>query len=137
MSGRYPGTWRVRHVSLPGVDDLIPAQLEELRADLEALREELAATVEASRSGSAIVDLDQPIGRVSRVDALQQQSMAKAARQRHEQRLKQVEAALRRIAAGEYGECLRCDDPIAWRRLKARPETPLCLECQAEVERTR
>ena len=36
---------------------------------------------------------------------------------------------------GEYGLCRRCDEPIAYRRLKARPESPYCIACQDEIER--
>lgn len=43
--------------------------------------------------------------------------------------LRQVEAALARIADGTYGECARCGDPISPERLAALPATPLCKNC--------
>lgn len=43
--------------------------------------------------------------------------------------LRQVEAALERLAAGRYGICTRCGDAIAPARLEALPETPLCAPC--------
>lgn len=42
-----------------------------------------------------------------------------------------VRAALLRIAAGSYGLCTRCGDPIAEERLKALPEAAYCLRCAA------
>jgi DnaK suppressor protein len=44
--------------------------------------------------------------------------------------LRDVRAALARIAEGTFGMCLRCDDEISPRRLAAVPWAPLCLKCQ-------
>lgn len=41
----------------------------------------------------------------------------------------QIRAALRRIAAGTYGECVRCGEDIGEARLNALPWTPLCRDC--------
>ncbi len=45
-----------------------------------------------------------------------------------------IEAALKRIEAGTYGACARCEIPIESRRLKAVPWARLCLVCQERVE---
>lgn len=119
----------------PGDDTLTPEQTERLRASLEALRDELLAILTATREGAKPVDLDEPIGRLTRMDAIQQQSMTAANRRSHDIRLRQVEQALRFIEQGRYGTCNRCGDPIGWRRLEARPESPYCLDCQDEVDR--
>jgi len=49
--------------------------------------------------------------------------------------LRQVTDALDRIAAGEYGICLKCEEPIAEKRLTALPWAALCLSCQEEADR--
>ena len=41
----------------------------------------------------------------------------------------QIRAALRRIADGTYGKCVRCGEPIANARLDLLPWTPLCRTC--------
>lgn len=51
--------------------------------------------------------------------------------------LAQVQAALRRLADGTYGECVDCGDPIDLRRLNALPATPYCAPCQSVHERAR
>ena len=43
--------------------------------------------------------------------------------------LRQIEAALARMADGTYGECVRCGNDIAQARLLALPATPLCIRC--------
>ena len=116
-------------------EELTPAQYEELRADLVALRRSLEEAVEAGESASGTVALDQSaVGRLSRMDAMQVQEMAKAAVRNHKRRLVQVANALRLAEDDEYGLCRACEDPIGYPRLKARPETPLCLRCQGEIE---
>lgn len=49
--------------------------------------------------------------------------------------LKLIEKALADIAAGRYGVCVECEEPIAPRRLKALPFATRCVECQAATER--
>ena len=111
-------------------------RLDELTRDLEALAERLREGLAGSAASARPVQLDQPaVGRVSRIDAIQQQKMLEANRHAQRGQLQLVQAALRRLESGTYGECLACGEPIAWARLKARPETPFCLECQSERER--
>jgi DnaK suppressor protein len=109
--------------------------LEELRHTLEAARAEIEALIAISREGTAPVALDTSIGRLTRVDALQQQSMAQANVRASETRLHLVVAALGRVERGSYGECLGCGEPIALARLRVRPEATLCIDCQDARER--
>ncbi len=43
--------------------------------------------------------------------------------------LKRIDAALARIAAGTYGECLQCGEPISEARLALLPDAALCKTC--------
>lgn len=45
-----------------------------------------------------------------------------------------IDAALARIAAGNYGECTDCGVHITPARLHASPEAPRCIHCQEKVE---
>jgi DnaK suppressor protein len=45
-----------------------------------------------------------------------------------------VSAALERLAAGTFGSCLQCGEPISDRRLRALPWAALCLECQEAAD---
>ena len=47
--------------------------------------------------------------------------------------LRQIQAALDRLAIGEYGMCLACEQPIAPKRLKALPWANYCVKCQETV----
>lgn len=116
------------------MEDLTSEQISGLQQDLLQLEQELKNLLLTSTESSRPVELDQPIGRLSRMDALQQQHMAKANRQGHEQRLLQVQSALKAIERDSYGDCRSCEEPVGYARLKARPETPFCLSCQEERE---
>ena len=51
--------------------------------------------------------------------------------------LEKVEAALKRMDAGSYGECERCGRPNDKARLKALPYAVLCIDCKKAEERVR
>lgn len=49
--------------------------------------------------------------------------------------LQQIDAAIARVDAGEYGICRDCDEEIDPRRLAALPYALLCTECATRHER--
>ncbi len=100
------------------------------RRNLEALREQVSAAVEQGAEAAQPVELDQTrVGRLSRMDALQGQEMARAAERRREMELRKIDAALARIDAGDYGWCVTCGEEIAAERLKLDPAAPVCIDC--------
>lgn len=112
------------------MDELTLEQIAELRADLATLMATLQADLDDSASTSAPVELDQArVGRVSRIDAIQQQQMAVASREAQSHRLALVRQALNHLDEGTYGSCGKCEEPIGYRRLKARPEAAYCVQC--------
>ncbi|MEM7003204.1 MAG: TraR/DksA C4-type zinc finger protein [Pseudomonadota bacterium] len=101
-----------------------------IEARLLALRETLHAEAQQGEAAAGTVELDQSkVGRLSRMDALQGQAMAQAAQVRRQQSLKLVELALQRLAAGEYGDCVDCEEPIDPRRLAVDPLARRCIQC--------
>ena len=117
------------------VDELTAKQIKDLKKQLKLKAAELDSQLDESRQNAEPVTLDQQsVGRVSRIDAIQQQQMAVANREQSILLLKRVSAALRRIESDEYGLCLQCAEAIGFPRLEAQPFTPLCLECQSAME---
>lgn len=119
----------------PEVETLTDEDRLAIRAKLEQQLESARTQLEALRGSSAPVSLDLSIGRLSRVDAMQQQQMASAARRRVEAEIRQVNAALRRVQGTTYGECALCGGDIGRRRLLARPATPYCRHCEEDGTR--
>ena len=58
-----------------------------------------------------------------------------ALRDRNQQHLEQVEAALQRLDEGTFGNCVRCGRPIPPERLDAIPWAAHCIDCQRIVGR--
>lgn len=116
------------------MSELSKQQLAELHHVLLELRDDLQQMLENSRGGAQPISLDEPIGRLSRMDALQQQSMVQANRRTTQTRLARIEAALRRHTSNEYGPCLGCEEDIGYARLRAQPEAPFCINCQSNRE---
>jgi RNA polymerase-binding protein DksA len=58
-----------------------------------------------------------------------------ALRDRNQQHLAEVEAALQRLDDGTYGTCVECGHPIASERLDALPWASHCIGCQRMIGR--
>ena len=104
--------------------------VEAMRTLLTEEREILLRASAETAEDRAPVELDQQaVGRLSRIDALQVRAMAEASETRRQGRLQRIDAALKRIEDGSYGECLECDEPIPPRRLEIDPAVALCVSC--------
>lgn len=89
---------------------------------------------QAARESIQTVNLDQSsVGRLSRMDAMQSQAMAKENSRRREQQLVRIDAALERVEEGEYGYCASCDEEINSRRLDVDPANPFCVNCASKL----
>ena len=83
-----------------------------------------------ARESRAPVVLDQQsVGRLSRMDAMQQQAMHIANDARRQHRHAALSAALKRMDEGDYGYCHQCDEMIGAGRLVIDPATMLCVHC--------
>ncbi len=99
------------------------ARLKELRSDLEKLSA-------ASEEMRAPVELDQnSVGRLSRMDAMQEQAIAQATERKRGHDLVRIELAERRITEDEYGYCEECGNEIPDGRLAIDPMAVCCVGC--------
>ncbi|MEM7732660.1 MAG: TraR/DksA C4-type zinc finger protein [Pseudomonadota bacterium] len=106
------------------------ADLSTFRTMIQKRLSELAAEDGLGQSGQATVELDQQaVGRLSRMDALQNQAMAKATGARRQAERARLRAALVRLVDGEFGYCEECGEEIALGRLKLDPSVRQCVEC--------
>ncbi len=82
------------------------------------------------QSGQAVVMLDQQsVGRLSRMDALQNQAMAQAQQSRRDVEKRRLELALLRIEEDEYGYCEDCGESIPAGRLDLDLAATRCVSC--------
>ncbi|MEO1206595.1 MAG: TraR/DksA family transcriptional regulator [Pseudomonadota bacterium] len=104
--------------------------LDRFKAQLEARLLELDDLAETGARAAEAVELDQTsVGRVSRIDAIQNQAMAIRQQENRRNERERIEAALKRIEEGAFGRCLECDGDIALKRLAFDPALPTCIAC--------
>ncbi|SEN20504.1 TraR/DksA family transcriptional regulator [Halomonas caseinilytica] len=101
-----------------------------IRKRLEDQRAALVEQSIESTDARATVELDQTaVGRLSRMDALQNQAMAKAEEGRRRQTMLRIDSALARLDRNEFGECLECGEWISAQRLEWDPTVLKCIDC--------
>ena len=99
----------------------------------ERLEKERASSMkedaESADDRGTVVLVQQSVGRLSRMDAIQRQAMAEASQRRRAARRRRIDAALTRIEEGEFGYCQECGEDIAPARLELDPTVPTCVSC--------
>nr|WP_319544810.1 TraR/DksA C4-type zinc finger protein [Ruegeria conchae] len=106
------------------------AELEQFRQLIHQRLSDLATQSVAGQEAQSIVELDQQaVGRLSRMDALQNQAMAKAQQVRRNTEVHRLQAALVRMEEDEFGYCEDCGEEIAHGRLKLDLTASKCVSC--------
>ena len=112
------------------MDEPVQFDVSLYRDRLIARRNELLELAQSSADSRKTVELDQTrVGRLSRMDALQNQAMSLEAERRRKLELQRIEASLKRIEEGDYGYCVACGEQIPLRRLELDPTLPTCVNC--------
>jgi DnaK suppressor protein len=107
-----------------------------LSARLKARWSELLALSDGARDNRKPVELDQSkVGRLSRMDAMQDQAMAQESERRRVGELQRIEAALQRLKGSDFGYCVSCDEAIAPARLELDPAVATCIKCAGRSRR--
>jgi DnaK suppressor protein len=100
--------------------------LEYFKKRLEQRLKELGDGRKADRP----LELDPSrVGRLSRMDAMQQQAMSQAAARLVAMEEQRIRTALKRMASGDYGYCVNCEEDIAEGRLRVDPSVMTCIDC--------
>jgi DnaK suppressor protein len=106
------------------------AELEKLKDKLLLLKVQSEQDEKESIDTAGSIELDQTsVGRLSRMDALQNHQIALAASRQRQHQLQKVDGALRRITSGHFGECFVCGNKISMRRLDIDPTITRCTTC--------
>lgn len=72
---------------------------------------------------------DEAIGRVSRMDAINNKSVAEEGLRMAESKLINLRRVLSQIGSKDFGICLKCRQPIPLGRILIRPQSLLCVNC--------
>lgn len=72
---------------------------------------------------------DSAIGRISRMDAINNKSVVEANLRQAESKLRNLKRVFSQLGSKEFGICLKCNQPIPLGRILIRPESLLCVNC--------
>lgn len=121
---------------------LTNTQLEALHAQLRALRQHVGGAVSDRLHRHGLEEHEDAALPNRRADTDDEGSAELATTldiahvSRNAATLAALDAALERVAAGEYGACIDCGEDIAQQRLAANPAADRCTECQERSEHT-
>jgi DnaK suppressor protein len=104
-------------------------EIEKFKHALEVEQEKLLARHRRAENLAIQNILDSMEGVLDSVDELRTAMSSECSEDR------EVKEALERIAAGTYGVCLHCRQPISPRRLALLPWAALCINCQGAAEK--
>jgi DnaK suppressor protein len=105
-------------------------QLDLVREELMRSLNKLERSLKISGQSARPRDLEQDtVGRLSRIDAIQNAGLTANLEERERAQLRQVLEALRRLEEGTYGACSACGRSIPFERLLVFPETLACTAC--------
>lgn len=111
----------------------MPLKFSQIRQRLLDELDKVELSLQGSQTAGETVVLDQSsIGRLSRMDALQQQAMAHGLTERLQMSKRKLQAALHRLEAGTYGLCCQCEEEIEPNRLEHEPAAVFCRSCMEE-----
>ena len=104
--------------------------IEKFKTSLIKEMKELLKLSKKTEKDRAPVLLDQQsIGRLSRMDAIQQQNMSLATEVKRKLRISKIENTLKRIDKGGFGFCVLCGEEIIKKRLLIDPTVLKCTSC--------
>ena len=99
------------------------------RQKLESMLLEIDDYLSKTKDSAAAVEPDKGLGRLSRMEAMQDQQMVLELRRRKKRQLLEVKNAISRIEQNLFGKCVFCGKKISSDRLDVFPEVQTCVNC--------
>ena len=114
---------------------LTKKELKKFKELLEAKRRAVVDNAKKTLTDNMVLDPSDLPDEMDLASSEYLQSFEFRLRGREKTHLAKLELALRKIDDGSFGICTECSEPIAKKRLEARPETQLCIKCKEDQER--
>lgn len=105
------------------------AKRRQIRRRIEEAIAELQAQINGLEDNAKPVSLNEPIGRLSRMDAIANQALSGRVLAEAKTRLSRLQRALVAVDSPDFGLCDECGEEIPLPRLLAMPEARLCVDC--------
>ncbi len=114
---------------------LSPELQKKFKELLEEKRKRLFDQANETLTHEMVLSPDDRFDEVDQASSEYMQAFSFRLRGRERHLMSKIEHALRKIEDGTYGVCEDCDEPISLKRLEARPEAPLCIQCKEAQEK--
>jgi DnaK suppressor protein len=102
---------------------------EKLRAAIVQKKEELLPTIEGLKELTKPMGLDNAVGRLSRMDYINNKAISEAGLRAAESKLQALDRWLSLYDTDKFGCCSRCGNEININRLLLMPESTRCIRC--------
>lgn len=116
-------------LSFPYISHCMEMTDEEIKARILKEIEKTKARIEEYKGMTAPQGPDDAIGRLSRMDAINNKSVMEAGQREAETKLQKLAYVLGNVGKPEFGICKQCNNPIPVGRIILRPESIYCVNC--------
>ena len=106
-----------------------PEERQELKRNIEEAIEAQQTLIASLAETSKPVAPDNAIGRLSRMEALNDRAVSEASLNAARHKLSRLETALGKVDQPDFGLCVSCDNPIPPGRILFMPEATRCVPC--------
>ena len=105
------------------------AQLKEIQQKLLSEIETTQLKVDEYTELCKPIAPENAIGRISRMDAINNKSVVEAALRETKNKMQQLEVMKNKINDADFGTCIKCEQIIPFGRLLIRPHSKFCVNC--------
>ena len=114
---------------------LTKVQEQEFRRILVEKKQALLDAAKSTLHSEMVLSPDDRFDEVDQASSEYMQAFSFRLRGRERFLLDKIDIALRKLDDGQFGICEECEEEIAVKRLTARPEAPLCIQCKEAQEK--
>lgn len=104
-------------------------ELHTIKTQIDQEIEKTSLLVANYRELTKPIPPENAIGRISRMDAINNKTVNEAALKKAEQKLNNLKIALSNINDPDFGQCSKCNMPIPIGRIRLMPHSRFCVNC--------
>ena len=109
--------------------DMTSEELHTIKSNIEEEIKRTTLSIVSYKELTKPIAPENAIGRVSRMDAINNKSVNEAALKMAEQKLNNLKVALSNINDPDFGLCSKCNNPIPMGRILLMPHSRFCVNC--------
>ena len=114
---------------------MTPEEKKDIKAEIEKRIKEAEKTAETLKKQTEPVPPSVAIGRLTRMDAIQQKNMAESNLKANQVLISNLKKALDKLDEPDFGVCVICKQNIPMERMFIIPEAKVCVPCASKKKR--